>query len=127
MVAGLGFRTGVDADALLAAVHAALEAHAVPATALDCLAVLPRKSAEPALAEAARRLAVPLVVADETSLGAVQGRILARSERSIAATGFGSAAEAAALAVAGSSARLLGPRLIRGSVTCAIAQTGEPS
>ena len=46
---------------------------------------------------------------------------LSRSAASRAATGSGSASEAAALAAAGPAARLVGPRLALGPVTCAIA------
>lgn len=125
MVAGLGFRTGVEADALLAAVDAALAARGLPQATLGCLAILPKKAGETAPTEAARRLGIPLAVAGEAALGEVAGRILTHSPRSLAATGFGSAAEAAALAVAGASGRLLAPRLAVGAVTCALAQTGE--
>lgn len=116
MVAGIGCRRGVGAAEVIAAVEAA---RAVHAGAFDALAVVEAKAAEPALAEAARRLGLPLLVvapAEET-------RLLSRSEASRAATGTGSASEAAALAAAGPAARLLGPRLVVGRVTCAIARS----
>ena len=125
MVAGLGFRAGVDADALLAAIDAALAAHGLTQAALGCLAVLPKKAGEKAAAEAAVRLGIPLAIAEDAALAEAATRLATSSARSIAATGFGSAAEAAALAVAGASGRLLAPRLVVGAVTCAIAQRGE--
>lgn len=126
-VAGMGFRSGISADALLAAVDAALDIHGLEKADLDALAVLPRKADEPALAEAARRLGIALLAAGEADIASARLRVLTRSERSIAATGTGSAAEAAALAVAGSDSRLLGPRIIAGPATCAIARSGAGS
>jgi len=112
-VAGIGCRRGVSVAAVLAAVEAARGGRR-----LDALATVPAKRGEPALAEAARRLGLPLVV------GAVADgdpRLLSRSAASRATTGSGSASEAAALAAAGPGARLVGPRLAVGPVTCAIA------
>lgn len=122
-VAGIGCRRGVDAAEVIAAVAAARAAHAV--AGLEALATV--KRGEPALAEAARRLGLPLlVVAPESDPGADDPRLLTRSAASRAATGTGSASEAAALAAAGPGARLLGPRLAVGRVTCAIATRDEP-
>ncbi|MBP7241027.1 MAG: cobalamin biosynthesis protein [Amaricoccus sp.] len=118
MVAGIGCRRGVDAAEVIAAVAAARAAHA--AIALDTLATLKRD--EPALAEAALRLGLPLLVVAPVD----DARLLTRSDASRAATGAGSASEAAALAAAGAGARLLGPRLAVGRVTCAIATRDEP-
>ncbi len=112
-VAGLGCRRGVSVAAVLAAVEAARGGRR-----LDALATVQAKCGEPALAEAARRLGLPLLV------GAVADgdpRLISRSAVSRAATGSGSASEAAALAAAGPAARLVGPRLALGPVTCAIA------
>lgn len=117
-VAGLGSRRGATAAEVVAAVEAALSA---AGGRLDALAVLPAKAAEPGIAEAARRLGLPLVIAD----AAPDDRLATRSAASRAATGAGSASEAAALGAAGPSARLLGPRIVAGRVTCAIAVTGE--
>jgi cobalt-precorrin 5A hydrolase len=112
-VAGLGCRRGVSVEDVLAAVTAARGGRR-----LDALATVPTKAGEPALAAAARALELPLLV------GAVPDgdpRLISRSAASEAATGIGSASEAAALAAAGPAARLLGPRLALGAVTCAIA------
>jgi len=112
-VAGIGCRRGVSVAAVLAAVEAARGGRR-----LDALATVQAKRGEPALAEAARRLGLPLLV------GAVADgdpRLISRSAASRAATGSGSASEAAALAAAGPEARLIGPRLALGPVTCAIA------
>lgn len=120
-VAGLGSRHGVSAAEVLAAVAAARAAFG--ALGLDALAALPAKAAEPGFAEAARRLGLPLLIAE----AAADGRLATRSEASRAATGSGSASEAAALGAAGPSARLLGPRIVAGRVTCAIAESEEAS
>lgn len=117
-VAGLGSRRGVDAGEVIAAVKAALSASG---GTLDALAVLPAKAAEPGIVEAARRLGLPLVIAD----AATDDRLATRSDASRGATGTPSASEAAALGAAGASARLLGPRIVAGRVTCAIAVAGE--
>ena len=116
-VAGVGCRRGVSAEAVIAAVEAARGGRG-----LDALAAVPAKRGEPALAEAARRLGVPLVVG---AVADADPRLLSRSEASRAATGSASASEAAALAAAGPSARLVGPRLAVGAVTCAIAVAGD--
>ena len=68
---------------------------------------------------AAARLGVPLTVAERG------GETLSWSAASVRATGVGSASEAAALAAAGPRARLVGPRLVVGRVTCAVAVTEE--
>jgi cobalt-precorrin 5A hydrolase len=112
-VAGIGCRRGVSVEEVLAAVAAAGRGRG-----LDALATVPAKRDEPAVAEAARRLGLPLVVA---AVGASDARLASRSAASLAATGTGSASEAAALAAAGPGARLICPRLVVGRVTCAIA------
>lgn len=123
-VAGLGSQRGVTAAEVIAAVEAALPAAGGP---LDALAVLPAKASEPGIAEAARRLRLPLVITEAATEAATEARLASHSDASIAATGAGSASEAAALGAAGPSARLLGPRIVTGRVTCAIAIAGEAS
>jgi cobalt-precorrin 5A hydrolase len=112
-VAGLGCRRGVTAAEVLAAIAAAA------AGPLDALATVPAKRDEPALAEAARALGLPLIVAAP----AAAERLATASAASLLATGTPSASEAAALAAAGPASRLVAPRLVLGRVTCAIAQS----
>lgn len=119
IVAGLGCRAGVDAGQVLAALDAALAVYALPRRALSALATVPQKRDEPALKEAAETLGLPLLVPEAQAFAQVSTPT--RSPASLAATGFGSAAEASALAVTGQSASLLGPRVAVGSVTCALA------
>lgn len=113
-VAGIGCRRGVSAEEVLAAIAGR--------GALDALAVIAAKRAEPGVIAAARALGLPLLVAD----GVVdEARLATRSAASLAAVGVGSACEAAALAVAGRGALLEAPRRIVGRVTCAVAVSGE--
>lgn len=126
-VAGLGCRQGVNAAEVLAAVDAALAAHGLGRVALAALATLPQKRGDTALAEAAQALGLRLLVAGEKESASALPRILTQSAASLAATGTGSASEAAALAAVGEGGRLLGPRLATGRVTCAIAEgSGRP-
>ena len=57
----------------------------------------------------------------DVDLQAASERIATRSERVLALMGVPSVAEAAALAAAGPAARLISPRLVIGSATCALA------
>ncbi|MGC4023883.1 MAG: cobalamin biosynthesis protein [Mesorhizobium sp.] len=57
------------------------------------------------------------------ALRSVSARCLTHSQKSIDVTGAASLSEAAALAVAGDSARLLGPRFVQDGVTCALAKS----
>lgn len=119
MVAGIGCRNGVAAAEVLAAVEAALAAHGLDPVALSALATTAFKRDEKGIAAAARRLGLPLlVVEDEASDGT-----LTRSDLSLAVAGSPSVSECAALGAAGGNARLLGPRLALGPVTCAIAES----
>lgn len=113
-VAGLGCRRGATAEAVLAALAAASAAFGP--LRIDALAALPLKAGEAGLIEAARRLGLPFL-----SVAAGPAPVLTCSAASLAAAGTGSAAEAAALAAAGPGAQLLGPRIVLGPVTCAIA------
>jgi cobalt-precorrin 5A hydrolase len=61
-----------------------------------------------------------LLVSD-ADLKAAGERTETKSDRVLALMGVPSVAEAAALAVAGPSARLIGPRLVFGAATCALA------
>ncbi|XIK08888.1 cobalamin biosynthesis protein [Mesorhizobium sp. AaZ16] len=57
--------------------------------------------------------------------GSAAANTLTHSARSQAVAGTPSVAEAAALAAAGEGARLLGPRIVVGPVTCALATSGD--
>jgi cobalt-precorrin 5A hydrolase len=125
IVAGIGCRKGVEAEQVLAAIETALSENGLSAGALSALATAHFKRAEDAIATAGRALKLPLLLVDDAALRAVSLRALTRSEPSLAATGTPSVSETAALAAAGQRARLLGPRVAVGAVTCAIAVAGE--
>ncbi len=125
--AGFGARKGVSREAVLAALDAALTKHDIARDSLDALATVPQKGNEPGLTDAAKVLGLPLSIADENALQAAAAHCLTRSDHALSATGLPSASEAAALAVCGPAARLLGSRLTLDGVTCAIATTGRQS
>ena len=125
IVAGLGCRKGVTADEVLAAVRAALAAHAIELADVEALAVPEHKTHEAGIHAAARTLGLMVVVMGRPMLEGAAARTLTSSMRSLAATGAASASEAAALAAIGESGRLLGPRIALGPVTCAIASNGS--
>lgn len=125
IVAGIGCRANVDTESVVEAIEAALAAAGMVPAALAALATVPEKAGEAAIVGAAHRLDVTLVVADAAALAEAAARCMTESARSFAATGTPSAAEAAALAAAGPQSRLLGPRIALGSVTCALAVSGD--
>ena len=148
MVAGIGFRKGVSASEVVAAVEAALGAlgFATPALEHTCgyasknplrpgsastplplhaLATAAFKAGEPGITAAADALGLPLLTIAGHELRSASARCITRSAASLAATGIASVSEASALAAAGEGARLLGPRVTTGNVTCAIAQTKD--
>ncbi|MFC3218371.1 cobalamin biosynthesis protein [Tianweitania populi] len=124
MVAGLGCTKDTRAMVVLAVLDTALEAHGLTRDGLALLSTVPGKSDEPGLIEAAEILGIPLAVPSDAQLKAADAGGLTRSDASLAATGLGSASEAAALASCGADARLLGPRLVQDGVTCALAVRG---
>jgi cobalt-precorrin 5A hydrolase len=121
IVAGIGSRKGVAASEVIAAIDAALAACDLSRGKLDGLATISMKGGEAALSAASLSLGLPLIVVSDETLADVSGRTLTHSAISTANAGTPSVSEAAALAAAGPESRLLGPRLVVGSVTCAIA------
>jgi cobalt-precorrin 5A hydrolase len=79
------------------------------------------KEQEAGLIEAARLLAMPLAFLSRDLLAARAADAVTRSSRVEALYDLPSIAETAALAGAGVGSRLVVPRVIAGSVTCAIA------
>ncbi|MBZ9916715.1 cobalamin biosynthesis protein [Mesorhizobium sp. B2-2-4] len=125
MVAGIGSRKGVSVEDVLAAIETTLEAHGLAMTALSSLATATLKKDEQAIAAAGRTLNLPVIVVDEAALKAASTKALSNSSLSQDLAGTPSVSEASALAVAGEGARLLGPRIVLGPVTCAIAISGD--
>ncbi|MBZ9997636.1 cobalamin biosynthesis protein [Mesorhizobium sp. BH1-1-4] len=127
MVAGIGSRKGVSVEDVLAAIETALEAHGLAMTALSSLATAALKKDEDAIAAAGRALNLPVIIVDDEALKAASPQTLSSSSLSWDLAGTPSVSEAAALAVAGKGASLLGPRTVLGAVTCAIAISGDAS
>ncbi|MBS9720586.1 cobalamin biosynthesis protein [Tianweitania sp. BSSL-BM11] len=124
MVAGVGCTKDTRAMVVLATLDTALDVHGFTRDDLALLATVPGKRDEAGLIEAAEILGIPLAVPTDQQLKAADTQGLTKSETSLAATGLGSASEAAALAACGPDARLLGPRLVQDGVTCALAVSG---
>jgi len=125
IVAGIGSRKGVSAEDVLAAIETALEAHGLAVTALSALATVALKKDEEAIVAAGRALNLPIIVVDDAALQAAAPSMLSHSDLSQERAGTPSVSEASALAAAGKGANLLGPRTVLGSVTCAIAVSGD--
>lgn len=125
MVAGIGSRKGVSARDVLAAIETALEAHGLAMTALSALATASLKQNEEAIFSAGRELALPVIIVEDDALKAASSRAINCSSLSQERAGTPSVSEASALAAAGKDAKLLGPRIVLGPVTCAIAISGD--
>jgi cobalt-precorrin 5A hydrolase len=121
IVAGVGCRRGTPAPDIESAIRAALARAGIAADALDAIATPLAKRSEAGIKTAAEKLGVRLMLVAEAELKAASARTATRSERVLALIGVPSVAEAAALAAAGPSARLLSPRLVIGAATCALA------
>jgi cobalt-precorrin 5A hydrolase len=121
IVAGVGCRRGAPASDIEAAIRAALSSADIAAEALDGIATIAAKNAEIGIQTAAEKFGVSVVLVSDADLQAAEPRTQTRSERVRALTGVPSVAEAAALAAAGPSARLISPRLVIGAATCALA------
>jgi len=124
IVAGVGCRRGAAALDIETAIRAALDRAGVATDALHCIATTAAKTGEAGIAAAAERLGVGVVLIANADLVAAGDRAVTRSARVLALAGVPSVAETAALAAAGPSARLIGPRLVMGDVTCAVAASG---
>jgi len=121
IVAGIGCRRGTPAPEIEAAIRAALAGAGVSTHALGAIATIAAKQSETGIQVAAQNLGVAVVLVADADLQASGQHTKTRSERVLALMGVPSVAEAAALAAAGPTARLLGPRLIMGSAACALA------
>jgi cobalt-precorrin 5A hydrolase len=127
IAAGIGCKRGTSAPDIEAAIRTALaRAHITPA-ALDVIATIEAKSAEAGIRTAAEKLGVAVVIVPDSDLALAGDRVETHSKRVLALTGVGSVAEAAALAAAGPAAKLISPRLVMGSATCALAASAPTS
>jgi cobalt-precorrin 5A hydrolase len=123
IAAGIGCKRGAPASDIEAAIRAALTHAQIGADALDVVATIEGKSAEVGILVAAEKFGVSVVVVPEPELAAASDRVETHSERVSALLGVGSVAEAAALAAAGSASKLIVPRIVVGTATCALAAT----
>ncbi|SDP23440.1 cobalamin biosynthesis protein [Afipia sp. GAS231] len=116
-IAGIGFREAANISSLRSALISAGGTDGVIA-----LATAAEKAEAVALVALAAELHLPIRAITPDALAAVETKT--RSERVVARFGTGSLAEAAALAAAGPTARLLGPRAASadGMATAAIAE-----
>ncbi len=121
IAAGIGSRKGVSAAEVIAAIDAALKEHGLTRPALSMLATARLKQDEAGIIAAGGILNLPIIVVDGEVLKEMSDRTLSHSDASLSATGTPSISEAAALAAAGGGAKLAGPRIAVGPVTCAIA------
>ncbi|KIQ05908.1 hypothetical protein RU07_00575 [Agrobacterium tumefaciens] len=122
IVAGIGCRQGVTAEAVIAALEEAARTHHVK---IDFMATAPMKSDEPALLEAATRLGMAFVVVAQADFELAGARTLTQSATSLKHSGSPSLSEAAALAALGPGSRLMAPRMVIGDMTVALAILGE--
>jgi cobalt-precorrin 5A hydrolase len=122
IVAGIGCRKGVSASQVEAAIQAALLAIGKTDAQLNLIATPAVKAAESGIVNAAAARGIGLRLISEGALQSADRGCVTHSPASLAAMQVQSAAEAAALAGAGPASRLLGPRVIVGSVTCALAE-----
>lgn len=124
MAAGVGFRGGIAAEEIVAAVEAAMGRAPCRPDRLSCLATLASRAGEAGFLEAARRLGIETLAVARERLTEAGGQVETRSERVLALHGVGSVAEAAALSAAGAGARLVVRRIVVGRATCALAAGG---
>lgn len=121
MVAGIGCRRGATVDAVSEALATALQRCGIVHEQIDALATDAAKSNENGIVAVARSLGVPLIFVGLSEMDRVAGSALTSAPLVMALKGVPSIAETAALAAAGRSARLLGPRIATAIVTCAVA------
>jgi len=121
IAAGVGFSNACEASDIIGAVRAAASEAGVGVGDIGLLCTMASKADAAALHAATLALKLPLTTFDTSTLAARNDDTLTRSERVAELTGLSSVAETSALAGAGTLSRLLGPRLIHGLATCAIA------
>jgi cobalt-precorrin 5A hydrolase len=115
---GIGCRPGASAEAITRLVSEAGKRAGVEVSGLHTAASV----LNPALAEAAARLGLPLRRHDEAALARVASGVASHSPRVAARFGVGSVAEAAALVGAGEGATLIVPKFSADGVSCAVAE-----
>lgn len=132
IAAGLGCRAGCPVEHVLAVLEQALAGQGRRLEEVRALYTADFKRSEAGLLRAAASLNKPLIALSRARLQAQSGAALTRSAHTLERFGLPSVAETAALAgalrvgdeAAGSPPRLLGPRYVSGSATCALALSG---
>ena len=128
IAAGVGCRSGCAPGDIIAAVRGALAASGLCLADVRALYSAEFKASEPNLRHAADALDKPLVLLPTAALEQQAGGAASRSPQVLARFELPSVAETAALAGAfelgqrRSRVRLLGPRLVAGAATCALAR-----
>lgn len=122
IIAGVGCRRGASAYEIEAAIAQALARSNLAPAALGLIATAEAKANEAGITEAAAALGVQLALIASEQLAAASANVATKSERVQDLIGVPSVAEAAALAAGGADARLLAPRIVVGSVTCALGE-----
>jgi cobalt-precorrin 5A hydrolase len=126
IVAGIGCRKGASREDVTAVIATALAKAGLSDDALSLIATPRSKGEEHGILAAADALGVRLVLVPDAEFLAAGALTETHSERVMALIGVPSVAEAAALAAAGPSARLLAARIVVGPATCALAATEQP-
>jgi cobalamin biosynthesis protein CbiG len=121
LLVGIGCERGASADEIAGTVTDTLAQAGLAAEAVALFCSIDTKRDETGLREAALRLGRPLRLFDAETLEAETPRLANPSERVFRAVGCHGVAEAAALAAAGRTARLIVPKRRSGRVTCAVA------
>jgi cobalt-precorrin 5A hydrolase len=121
IIAGVGCRRGAAAQDIETALRAALARAGATAGDLNAIATGEAKQGERGIETVAAKLGVRLMLISDSKLKAAGNRATTRSDRVLALIGLPSLAEAAALAAAGPSARLIVARLVVGAAACALA------
>jgi cobalt-precorrin 5A hydrolase len=125
IVAGIGCRKAIVAAQVESAIETALRHSRLEGHQLGLIAVPAVKGTEAGIVAAAAARGVLLVLITQDALEKADLRTVTRSARSMDTLNVQSVAEAAALAAAGPSSRLLAPRVVVGPVTCALAEGDE--
>ncbi|MGE8068701.1 cobalamin biosynthesis protein [Pseudomonas sp. NPDC089569] len=125
LVVGLGCQRGCPVATLRALLDQALQAHRIALHEIKALASIDLKRDEPALAELAEQLGLPMRYFSSEQLAAYQSQLSHRSEIAFERTGCYGVAESAALALAeqlaDAPAKLLIPRQKYAQATLALA------
>ena len=120
---GFGFRREVATSEIITIFEQALRDARLDVSEIGCFAVLQDKAKVPALAALTHHFGIPARPVSKREMLRVKDLVVTRSARVEQLYGVGSVAEAVALFAVGDGARLILPRLMAATATCAIAGT----